>query len=192
MRAVIGLHPQDDEGCRAAHGRVWFKTKDARVPHQHAMDCVAVRPLSRHGRLTLTSGRSIRRTSADLRHAGPMILRDRIAVDGYKKLAFTSVGESACAIVGKALRAGSQLTIPSMPSGGYAVVATTSCSGHPPRFLPKVARRCRAEPQRSALSDPTLRDPGRRRGRTFRQLRRQGEEGLGAPIHIYRPVGGLR
>ena len=142
--AVIGLHPQNDEwrsGQRMAG--VWFETAaDARL-HQEAMDVVP------HGRYTamavspLTSGR-LNPPDICLIFATPgqmMFLINGLQWSGYKKLSFTSVGESACADSwGKALKTGEpSLTIPCYAERRYGGVADDELlMALPPRYLPKI------------------------------------------------------
>ena len=108
--AVIGLHPQDSEwlsGKRMAG--VWFKTIEDASAHQHAMDCVP------HGRYRamavapLTSGR-LNPPDICLIYGTPgqmIFFINGLQWSGYRKLSFTSVGESACADSwGKALKSG--------------------------------------------------------------------------------------
>ena len=111
---------------------------------------------------------------------------------GYKKMSFTSVGESACADSwGKALKTGEPaLTIPCYAERRYGGVADDELlMAIPPRFLPKVIDGL------AALSKNGLRypvppygiqsDAGAGPGRL---VRGQGQEGLIAP----RPRAGAR
>ena len=86
---------------------------------------------------------------------------------GYKKMSFTSVGESACADSwGKALKTGEPaLTIPCYAERRYGGVADDELlMAIPPRFLPKVIDGLAALSQeRAALSDAAVRHPVRRR-----------------------------
>src|SRR5262245_8833961 len=142
--AVIGLHPQDDEwlsGRRMAG--VWFKSVEDASLHQHAMDCVP------HGRYRamavspLTSGR-LDPPDICLIYGTPgqmIFFINGLQWTGYKKLSFTSVGESACADSwGKALKTGEPaLTIPCYAERRYGGVADDELlMAIPPRFLPKV------------------------------------------------------
>jgi len=142
--AVIGLHPQDAEwlsGKRMAG--VWFKTQEDASLHQHAMDCVP------HGRYRamavapLTSGR-LDPPDICLIYATPgqmIFFINGLQWIGYKKMSFTSVGESACADSwGKALKTGEPaLTIPCYAERRYGGVADDELlMAIPPRFLPKV------------------------------------------------------
>jgi uncharacterized protein (DUF169 family) len=142
--AVIGLHPQDEEwlsGRRMAG--VWFKTEaDARL-HQQAMDVV---PYGRYRAMAvspLTSGR-LDPPDICLVYGTPgqmLFVINALQWEGYRKLAFTSVGESACADSwGKALRTGEPaLTIPCYAERRYGGVADDELLlALPPRFLPKV------------------------------------------------------
>jgi len=142
--AVIGLHPQDDEwrsGQRLV-GR-WYKTLDDAHQHQEAMDVVP------HGRYRamavspLTSGR-LEPPDICLIYGTPgqmILLINGLQWTGYRKLSFTSVGESACADSwGKALKTGEpSLTIPCYAERRYGGVADDELlMALPPRFLPKI------------------------------------------------------
>ena len=142
--AVIGLHPQDEEwlsGDRMAG--VWFKTKQDASLHQHAMDCV---PYGRYRAMAVSPLTSGRLDPPDIcliyGTPGQMIFFiNGLQWTGYKKLAFTSVGESACADSwGKALRTGEPaLTIPCYAERRYGGVADDELlMAIPPRFLPGV------------------------------------------------------
>ena len=141
--AVIGLHPQDEEwlsGKRMAG--VWFKTQEDASQHQHAMDVVP------HGRFRamvvspLTAGR-LEPPDVCLVYGTPgqmILLINGLQWTGYRKLTFTSVGESACADSwGKALKTGEpSLTIPCYAERRYGGVADDEMlMALPPRFLPK-------------------------------------------------------
>jgi uncharacterized protein (DUF169 family) len=126
--AVIGLHPQDEEwlsGKRMAG--VWFQTIEDAAAHQRAMDVVP------HGRYRamvvspLTAGR-LDPPDICLIYGTPgqmIFFINGLQWTGYKKLSFTSVGESACADSwGKALRTGEPaLTIPCYAERRYGGVA---------------------------------------------------------------------
>jgi uncharacterized protein (DUF169 family) len=142
--AVIGLHPRDDEwlsGSRMAG--VWFKTQEDASLHQHAMDTVP------HGRFQamavspLTAGR-LDPPDICLIYGTPgqmILFINGLQWTGYKKMSFTSVGESACADSwGKALKTGEPaLTIPCYAERRYGGVADDEMlMAIPPRFLPKV------------------------------------------------------
>ena len=140
--AVIGLHPQDDEwlsGQRMAG--VWFKTIEDASAHQHAMDCV---PHGRYRAMAVSPLTSGRLTPPDIcliyGTPGQMIfLINGLQWTGYRKMQFTSVGESACADSwGKALRTGEPaLTIPCYAERRYGGVADDELlMAIPPRFLP--------------------------------------------------------
>ena len=142
--AVIGLHPQDEEwlsGHRMAG--VWFKTRDDASAHQHAMDCV---PYGRYRAMAVSPLTSGRLDPPDIcliyGTPGQMIFFvNGLQWSGYKKLSFTSVGESACADSwGKALKTGEPaLTIPCYAERRYGGVADDELlMAIPPRFLPKV------------------------------------------------------
>jgi uncharacterized protein (DUF169 family) len=142
--AVIGLHPQDDEwlsGRRMAG--VWFKTQEDASLHQHAMDVV---PYGRYRAMAvapLTSGR-LDPPDICLIYGTPgqmIFFINGLQWSGYRKLSFTSVGESACADSwGKALKTGEPaLTIPCYAERRYGGVADDELlMAIPPRFLPGV------------------------------------------------------
>ena len=98
--AVIGLHPQDEEwlaGTRQAG--VWYKTVEDSSAKQHAMDCV---PYGRYKAMAVSPLTSERLDPPDIcliyGTPGQMIfLINGLQWTGYRKLSFTSVGESACA-----------------------------------------------------------------------------------------------
>jgi uncharacterized protein (DUF169 family) len=142
--AVIGLHPQDSDwrsGRRMAG--VWFATQEDARRHQEAMDVVP------HGRYRamavspLTSGR-LDPPDICLIYGTPgqmIFFINGLQWTGYRKLSFTSVGESACADSwGKALRTGEPaLTIPCYAERRYGGVADDELlMAIPPCFLPKV------------------------------------------------------
>jgi len=142
--AVIGLSPQNDEwlsGKRMAG--VWFKTQEDASLHQHAMDVVP------HGRFRamavspLTTGR-LDPPDICLIYGTPgqmIFFINGLQWSGYRKMSFTSVGESACADSwGKALKTGEPaLTIPCYAERRYGGVADDELlMAIPPRFLPKV------------------------------------------------------
>jgi uncharacterized protein (DUF169 family) len=180
--AVIGLHPQDEEwlsGTRMAG--VWFKTQEDASLHQHAMDCVP------HGRYRamavapLTSGR-LDPPDICLIYGTPgqmIFFINGLQWIGYRKLSFTSVGESACADSwGKALKTGEPaLTIPCYAERRYGGVADRRAADGEPAALPAQGHRRGggAQQERAPVSGATLRHPVRRRRRTRRQLRREGE-----------------
>ena len=142
--AVVGLHPQDDEwlsGRRMAG--VWFETQEDAAAHQRAMDVV---PYGRYRALAvspLTSGR-LDPPDVCLIYGTPgqtILFINGLQWSGYRKLGFTSVGESACADSwGRALRTGEPaLTIPCYAERRYGGVADDELLiALPPRFLPKV------------------------------------------------------
>lgn len=142
--AVIGLHPHDAEwlsGKRMAG--VWFATQEDAAAHQRAMDVVP------HGRYRamavspLTSGR-LDPPDICLIYGTPgqmIFFINGLQWSGYRKLSFTSVGESACADSwGKALATGEPaLTIPCYAERRYGGVADDELlMALPPRYLPKV------------------------------------------------------
>jgi uncharacterized protein (DUF169 family) len=187
--AVIGLHPQDEEwlsGRRMAG--VWFKTEaDARL-HQQAMDVV---PYGRYRAMAvspLTSGR-LDPPDICLVYGTPgqmLFVINALQWEGYRKLAFTSVGESACADSwGKALRTGEPaLTIPCYAERRYGGVADDELLlALPPRFLPKVLDGARVpRPERPPLPGTAVRHPdGRERG-AGGELRGQGP--AGCPVRL--------
>jgi uncharacterized protein (DUF169 family) len=142
--AVIGLSPQDPEwlsGKRMAG--VWFETLEDASAHQHAMDVV---PYGRYRAMAvapLTAGR-LEPPDICLIYGTPgqmIFVINALQWTGYKKMSFTSVGESACADSwGKALKTGEPaLTIPCYAERRYGGVADDELlMALPPRFLPKV------------------------------------------------------
>ncbi len=129
--AVIGLHPQDEEwlsGHRMAG--VWFKTQEDASLHQHAMDCV---PYGRYRAMAVAPLASNRLDPPDIcllyGTPGQMIFMiNGLQWVGYKKMAFTSVGESASA-----------LTIPCYAERRYGGVADDEMlMATPPCYLPKM------------------------------------------------------
>jgi uncharacterized protein (DUF169 family) len=142
--AVIGLHPHDEEwlsGQRMAG--VWFKTVEDAGAHQRAMDCV---PYGRYRAMAVAPLTSGRLDPPDIcliyGTPGQMILFiNGLQWTGYRKLSFTSVGESACADSwGKALKTGEPaLTIPCYAERRYGGVADDELlMAIPPGYLPKV------------------------------------------------------
>jgi uncharacterized protein (DUF169 family) len=142
--AVIGLHPQDADwlsGRRMAG--VWFESEADAAAHQRAMDVV---PHGRYQAMAVSPLTSGRLDPPDIcliyGTPGQMILFiNGLQWSGYRKLSFTSVGESACADSwGKALRTGEPaLTIPCYAERRYGGVADDELlMAIPPRYLPKV------------------------------------------------------
>jgi uncharacterized protein (DUF169 family) len=141
--AVIGLHPQDAEwrsGRRMAG--VWFATEEDAARHQAGMDVV---PYGRYRAMAVSPLSSRRLDPPDIclvyGTPGQMIfLINGLQWTGYRKLSFTSVGESACADSwGKALKTGEPaLTIPCFAERRYGGVADDELlMALPPRYLPK-------------------------------------------------------
>src|SRR2546421_8745588 len=158
--AVIGLHPQDAEwlaGTRQAG--VWYKTVEDSSAQQHAMDCV---PYGRYRAMAVSPLTAGRLTPPDIcliyGTPGQMIFFiNGLQWTGYKKLSFTSVGESACADSwGKALKSGEPaLTIPCYAERRYGGGARVKkLIAIPPRHLPQVidgpAPRSQYRPRSSA------------------------------------------
>jgi uncharacterized protein (DUF169 family) len=142
--AVIGLSSQDGEwlsGRRMAG--VWFETEEDATRHQHAMDVV---PYGRYRAMAVSPLTSGRLDPPDIcliyGTPGQMIfVINGLQWSGYKKLSFTSVGESACADSwGKALKTGEPaLTIPCYAERRYGGVADDEMlMAIPPCFLPKM------------------------------------------------------
>lgn len=142
--AVIGLAPQDEEwlsGRRMAG--VWYATPEDAAAHQRAMDVV---PYGRYRAMAVSPLTSGRLDPPDIclvyGTPGQMIFFiNGLQWTGYRKLSFTSVGESACADSwGKALRTGEPaLTIPCFAERRYGGVADDELlMAIPPRYLPKV------------------------------------------------------
>jgi uncharacterized protein (DUF169 family) len=142
--AVIGLHPQNEEWLSGARmAGVWFKTQADASLHQHAMDCV---PHGRYRAMAVSPLTARRIEAPDIcliyGTPGQMILFiNGLQWTGYRKLAFTVVGESACADSwGRALRTGEpSLSIPCYAERRYGGVADDELlMAIPPRFLPGV------------------------------------------------------
>lgn len=125
--AVIGLHPQDDEWLSGERMKgVWYETIEDTTAHQHAMDVVpfgtyeamAVGPLSAK-RLDPPDICLVYATPAQM-----IILINGLQWQGYKKLEWGCVGESACADSwGRALRTGEpSLSIPCFAERRYGGV----------------------------------------------------------------------
>ena len=142
--AVIGLHPQDDEWLSGKRMTgVWYRTQEDASLHQHAMDCV---PYGRYRAMAVSPLTSKRLEPPDIcliyGTPGQMIFFiNGLQWSGYRKLSFTSVGESACADSwGKALKTGEPaLTIPCYAERRYGGVADDELlMAIPPRFLPGV------------------------------------------------------
>src|SRR5689334_1939773 len=141
---VIGLQPADEDwlsGNRMAG--VWYSTLEDSSAHQHAMDVV---PHGRYAGMAVSPLTSARLDPPDIcliyGTPGQMIIFiNGLQWSGYKKMSFTSVGESACADSwGKALKTGEPaLTIPCYAERRYGGVADDELlMACPPRFLPKV------------------------------------------------------
>jgi uncharacterized protein (DUF169 family) len=121
---------------------VWFKTVEDASRHQHAMDCV---PYGRYKAMAVSPLTAGRLDPPDIclvyGTPGQMIfLINGLQWTGYRKLSFTSVGESACADSwGKALKTGEPaLTIPCYAERRYGGVADDELlMAIPPSFLPK-------------------------------------------------------
>jgi len=122
---------------------VWFQTIEDAAAHQRAMDVV---PYGRYRAMAvapLTAGR-LNPPDICLIYGTPgqmIFFINGLQWTGYKKLSFTSVGESACADSwGKALRTDEPaLTIPCYAERRYGGVADDELlMAIPPRYLPKV------------------------------------------------------
>lgn len=142
--AVIGLHPQDADwrsGQRMAG--VWYATVDDAARHQQAMDVVphgsytamAVSPLAT-GRLNPPDVCLIYATPAQM-----ILFINGLQWNGYQKLQWGCVGESACADSwGRALLTGEpSLSLPCFAERRYGgVMEDELLMALPPRYLPKV------------------------------------------------------
>jgi uncharacterized protein (DUF169 family) len=144
--AVIGLAPQDDEwrsGRRMAG--VWFETQEDARRHQEAMDVVPYGRFKAMAVSPLTAGR-LEPPDIALIYGTPgqmIFVINALQWSGYRKMTFTSVGESACADSwGKALRTGEpSLTIPCYAERRYGGVADDEMlMALPPRFLPTIVK----------------------------------------------------
>jgi uncharacterized protein (DUF169 family) len=142
--AVIGLSPQDEDwrsGRRMAG--VWFATQEDAARHQAAMDVV---PYGTYHAMAVSPLTARRLDPPDIcllyGTPGQMIfVINALQWTGYRKLSFTSVGESACADSwGKALKTGEPaLTIPCYAERRYGGVADDELlMALPPRYLPKI------------------------------------------------------
>jgi uncharacterized protein (DUF169 family) len=122
---------------------VWFKTVEDAAAHQRAMDVV---PYGRYRAMAVSPLVSGRLDPPDVcliyGTPGQMIFFiNGLQWTGYRKLAMTSVGESACADSwGRALRTGEpSLTIPCYAERRYGGVADDEMlMAIPPHYLPKV------------------------------------------------------
>src|SRR5690242_6632615 len=139
---VIGLQPADEDwlsGKRMAG--VWYSTLEDSSAHQHAMDVVPHGKYAAMAVSPLTSGR-LDPPDICLIYGTPgqmIFFINGLQWTGYKKMSFTSVGESACADSwGKALKTGEPaLTIPCYAERRYGGVADDELlMAIPPRFLP--------------------------------------------------------
>ena len=173
--AVIGLHPQDDEWLSGkTMAGVWFKTVEDSAAHQRAMDCV---PYGRYRAMAVSPLTSGRLDPPDVcliyGTPGQMILFiNGLQWTGYKKLSFTSVGESACADSwGKALKNGracaddSLLRRTALRRGCRRRAADGDSATLP---VGRDSRSRGAQPQRASLSDSAVWDSERRGSRARR------------------------
>lgn len=141
---VLGLHPRDEAWLSGERiSGVWYGTLEDASRHQHAMEGVAY---SRYRAMAVSPLTTRRLDPPDIclvyGTPGQMILFiNGLQYTGYKKLNFSSVGESACADSwGRALATGEpSLTIPCYAERRYGGVADDELlMAIPPRFLPKV------------------------------------------------------
>jgi len=143
-RAVLGLHPQNDEWLSGQPMvGVWYETVEDTAAHQQAMDVVpfgqyeamAVSPLA-SGRLNPPDICLIYATPAQM-----IIFINGLQWAGYKKLDWSCVGESACADSwGRALSTGEpSLSLPCFAERRYGgVMEDELLMAIPPSYLPKV------------------------------------------------------
>ncbi len=141
---VLGLHPRDEAWLSGERMTgVWFGAREDASRHQHAMDSVE---FGRYRAMAVSPLTARRLDPPDIclvyGTPGQMILFiNGLQYTGYRKLNFSSVGESACADSwGRALATGEpSLTIPCYAERRYGGVADDELLiAIPPRFLPKV------------------------------------------------------
>ena len=140
---VIGLHPRSEDWLSGKHmAGVWFEDLDGAAAHQRSMDVVgygryealAVSPLA-SGRLNPPDVALIYATPAQM-----ILLINGLQWNGYRKLEWGCVGESACADSwGRALKTGEpSLSIPCFAERRYGgVMEDELLMALPPAFLPK-------------------------------------------------------
>lgn len=143
-KAVIGLHPRDEEWLVGERYRgVWYGDEESASAHQQAMDVVpfghyqamAVSPLA-SGRLDPPDICLIYATPAQM-----ILFINGLQYSGYKKLEWGCVGESSCADSwGRALSTGEpSLSLPCFAERRYGgVMEDELLMAIPPGFLPKV------------------------------------------------------
>ena len=143
-KAVIGLHPRDEEWLQGERYKgVWYADDESAANHQAAMDVVpfgryqamAVSPLV-SGRLNPPDICMIYATPAQM-----ILFINGLQYSGYKKLEWGCVGESSCADSwGRALSTGEpSLSLPCFAERRYGgVMEDELLMALPPAFLPKV------------------------------------------------------
>jgi len=142
--AVLGLHPQDAEWKSGKHlTGVWYKNPEDAAGHQQAMSTVEYGQYKAMAVSPLTSGR-LNPPDICLIYATPgqmIFFINGLQWDGYKKLHFSCVGESACADSwGNALKTGEpSVSIPCFAERRYGgVLDEELLMAIPPKYLPKV------------------------------------------------------
>ncbi|MBT4522186.1 MAG: DUF169 domain-containing protein [Halieaceae bacterium] len=140
--AVVGLHPRDDEFLSGnAFNGVWYGSLEDSARHQAEMDCPSYGEYQALAVSPLTSGR-LGNPDICLIYGTPgqmITFINGLQWTGYKKLAFSCVGESACADSwGRALKTGEpSLSIPCYAERKFGGVQDDELlMAIPPSFLP--------------------------------------------------------
>jgi uncharacterized protein (DUF169 family) len=143
-KAVIGLHPRDEEWLTGERYRgVWYGDEESASAHQQAMDVVAFGQYQAMAVSPLASGR-LDPPDICLIYATPaqmILFINGLQYSGYKKLEWGCVGESSCADSwGRALSTGEpSLSLPCFAERRYGgVMEDELLMAIPPGFLPKV------------------------------------------------------
>ena len=143
-KAVIGLHPRDEEWLAGERYRgVWYGDEESARAHQQAMDVVAFGHYQAMAVSPLASGR-LGPPDICLIYATPaqmILFINGLQYSGYKKLEWGCVGESSCADSwGRALSTGEpSLSLPCFAERRYGgVMEDELLMAIPPGFLPKV------------------------------------------------------
>jgi uncharacterized protein (DUF169 family) len=143
--AVVGLHPRDEGFLSGEHFEgVWYGTLEDSAAHQGAMDCAPHGEYEAIAVSPLVSGR-LDNPDICLIYATPgqmITLINGLQYTGYRKCAFTCVGESACADSwGRALKTGEpSVSIPCYAERKFGGVQDDELLiALPPSFLPGIA-----------------------------------------------------
>ena len=143
-KAVIGLHPRDDEWLAGERYKgVWYADEASASAHQQAMDVV---PFGQYQAMAVSPLVSERLDPPDICmiYATPaqmILFINGLQYSGYKKLEWGCVGESSCADSwGRALSTGEpSLSLPCFAERRYGgVMEDELLMAIPPHFLPKV------------------------------------------------------